>query len=83
MADILLTFTVLSNTINWVVKKIAQHYSIKLNDFMQILPLQNYNYDYWCVLFPLQVVEELSQVEGLSKILVAEHEAYKGFLPGN
>ena len=39
MADILLTFTVLSNTINWVVKKIAQHYSIKLNDFMQILPL--------------------------------------------
>ena len=58
-------------------KKIAQHYSIKLNDFMQILP------NYWCVLFPLQVVEELSQVEGLSKILVAEHEAYKGFLPGN
>lgn len=44
---------------------------------MQILP------NYWCVLFPLQVVEELSQVEGLSKILVAEHEAYKGFLPGN
>ena len=30
----------------------------------------------------LQVVEELSKVEGLSKILVAEHEAYKGFLPG-
>ena len=30
-----------------------------------------------------QVVEELSKVEGLSKILVAEHEAYKGFLPGN
>ena len=29
-----------------------------------------------------QVVEELSKVEGLSKILVAEHEAYKGFLPG-
>lgn len=29
------------------------------------------------------MVEELSQVEGLSKILVAEHEAYKGFLPGN
>lgn len=28
-----------------------------------------------------KVVEELSQVEGLSKILVAEHEAYKGFLP--
>jgi len=30
-----------------------------------------------------QVVEELSKVEGLSKILVAEHGAYKGFLPGN
>ena len=30
-----------------------------------------------------QVVEQLSKVEGLSKILVAEHEAYKGFLPGN
>lgn len=29
-----------------------------------------------------QVVEELSKVEGVSKILVAEHEAYKGFLPG-
>lgn len=28
-----------------------------------------------------KVVEELSKVEGLSKILVAEHEAYKGFLP--
>ncbi|XP_073241935.1 electron transfer flavoprotein subunit alpha, mitochondrial-like [Porites lutea] len=27
------------------------------------------------------VVEELSKVEGISKILVAEHEAYKGFLP--
>ena len=33
--------------------------------------------------FVNQVVEELSKVEGLSKILVAEHEAYKGFLPGN
>lgn len=29
-----------------------------------------------------QVVEELSKVEGISKIFVAEHEAYKGFLPG-
>ena len=29
-----------------------------------------------------QVVEELSKVEGISKILVAEHEGYKGFLPG-
>lgn len=28
-----------------------------------------------------KVVEELSKVEGLSKILVAEHGAYKGFLP--
>ncbi|KAJ7388966.1 hypothetical protein OS493_034604 [Desmophyllum pertusum] len=27
------------------------------------------------------VVEELSKVEGISKIFVAEHEAYKGFLP--
>ena len=33
--------------------------------------------------FVNQVVEELSKVEGLSKILVAEHEAYKGLLPGN
>ena len=31
--------------------------------------------------FALQVVEELSKVAGVSKILVADNEAYKGFLP--
>lgn len=29
-----------------------------------------------------QVAEELAQAEGISKLLVAQHEGYKGFLPG-
>jgi hypothetical protein len=30
----------------------------------------------------LQIVEELSKVKGINKILVAQNDAYKGFLPG-
>ena len=29
-----------------------------------------------------QVAEELAQAEGVSKLLVAQHEGYRGFLPG-
>lgn len=30
----------------------------------------------------MQVVEQLSQVEGVKKVLVAQHDVYKGLLPG-
>lgn len=29
-----------------------------------------------------QVVEEISQIQGVKKVLVAQHDSYKGFLPG-
>ena len=29
-----------------------------------------------------QVVEEVSKVQGVKKVLVAQHDAYKGALPG-
>lgn len=29
-----------------------------------------------------QVVEEISKVQGVKKVLVAQHDCYKGFLPG-
>ncbi len=29
-----------------------------------------------------QVVEEISKVQGVKKVLVAQHDSYKGFLPG-
>ena len=29
-----------------------------------------------------QVVEEISKVQGVKKVLVAQHDAYKGALPG-
>ena len=32
--------------------------------------------------FITQAVEQLSKVGGVSKILLADNEAYKGFLPG-
>jgi len=37
-----------------------------------------------CIIFPCdsQVAEELAQAEGVSKLLVAQHEGYRGFLPG-
>lgn len=30
----------------------------------------------------VQVAEQLSQVEGVKKVLVAQHDVYKGLLPG-
>ena len=35
-----------------------------------------------CAGFPLQAAEELSKVGGISKILLAENDAYNGFLAG-
>lgn len=29
-----------------------------------------------------QVVEEIGKVQGVKKVLVAQHDCYKGFLPG-
>lgn len=29
-----------------------------------------------------QIVEEISKVQGVKKVLVAQHDSYKGFLPG-
>lgn len=33
-------------------------------------------------IFFSQVVEEISKVHGVKKVLVAQHDCYKGFLPG-
>lgn len=33
-----------------------------------------------CISF--QVVEQISKVQGVKKVLVAQHDSYKGFLPG-
>lgn len=30
----------------------------------------------------MQVAEQLSQVEGVKKVLVAQHDVYNGMLPG-
>lgn len=30
----------------------------------------------------LQVVEEISKVQGVKKVLVVQHDSYKGALPG-
>ena len=29
-----------------------------------------------------QVAEQISKVQGVKKVLVAQHDSYKGFLPG-
>lgn len=31
----------------------------------------------------MQVAEEVSKITGVSKVLLADSEAFKGFLPGN
>jgi hypothetical protein len=36
----------------------------------------------WKLVFQSQVAEDLCKVAGVAKVLVAQHDVYKGLLPG-